>query len=314
MTIKERWYKTVVLSAVLSTFLYSLSIYLPILGGFVSFFSPLPLGYVRLKYSNIESYLSLFLICILLFFIGGKLGVFLFLLQYGLPFLMFIEIFVLFKEPYNSMIISSVAIICLFYLIFFVFTGFSLNKVNYLIQSYIEKSIEIGFKNYSGGLSKAELIEITAKLKKTAEILIKILPAMMFGFFSAVMLGNFYILKRIIQKLQSIELTRFRAPFGVVWCFIISGFVTVLLKHSLIWLLALNLFLICSFLFLIQGLCIIEFWIKKYNVSPFMRLLFLFTIFIFQFIFIFIAILGLFDMWFDYRKLNLKEETNEGNS
>ncbi len=314
MIIKEKWFKTVVLTTVLTCFLYSLSIYMPLIGGFISFFSPLPLGVVRVRYSKLETYIALVSTCFLLFFIGGKLGVFLFLIQYGLPFLMFIEFFLFLKEPYYSMIISSVFLIVIFYLVLLFFANGSFAKINLILQTYIEKSINISFKNYSGGLSKAELIEITAKLKKTVGFLLKILPAMMFGFYSAVMLGNFYILKRIVGNFQKVELIKFKNPFFIVWIFIVSGFFILFFKKSILWYIFLNLFVITSFLFLIQGLCIVEYWFKKYNISTLMRVFFILALFVFQFIFIFIAVLGLFDVWFDYRKLNFKEEANESNS
>ena len=310
MIIKERWYKTVALPAVLSSLLYASSIYLPVIGGFLSFFSPLPVAFIRIKYSKIESYLTFLFLNIVIFFIGGVPAVLLFLLQYGLPILMFSEIFIAVKEPYTAMLFSTCLLIALFYAVFLTYSGFSITKVNLLLQNYIEKSLNLAFKSYSGSLSKAELIEISEKLKKTVYYIIKILPSLMFMFYSAVMIGNFYIVKRLIPELNRIELTKFQAPFFVVWLFIISGFFVLFNKNYFF----INIFLICSFLYLIQGLCIIEFWFKKYEVSPFLRGIFLFTIIFLQFVFILIAILGLFDNWFDYRKLNIKEENNESNS
>ncbi len=307
-------YKSIFISSVLSCFLYSLSIYFPLFGGFISFFSPLPLGFLRVKEDRVSTYFALLIALAILYSISGEMGIILYLTQYIIPFLVFIEIFLIGIYPFTSMILSCLIIMGIFYLVFLASFGFSISKVNSFLVGYFQKSVEIAFKNYtSSGLTKTEILEITSKLKNTVKILVKVLPSLMFGFYSAVMIGNFYIIKRSIDKFKNINLTHWQAPFYVVWCFILSGFWVLFFKSNPMWWVGLNILLISSFLFLLQGLCIVEYWFSKYNFSPIMKGIFLFFMFLFQIIFVVIALLGLFDTWFDFRKLN-KEESDESNS
>ncbi len=296
--------RTVLLSSGLSIIIYMLSIYFPVFGGFVSFFSPLPLGYVRLKDKKIETYLALLIAIIFLFAIYGFSGAFLYLFQYVVPLLLFIEIYLKSLNFFSSLTISCLFLIFCFYLSFGMYFSFDFSTLNNKLIQYLNKSLNITLKSYFSNLSKAELIEINSKIKSLLKFFVKILPSIMFIFHSAVMVGNFYILKRITEKFKTIDLTKWRLPFFIVWIFIVSGFLMFLFRKNFIYTISINFFIVSCFLFLIQGLCIVEFWFNKINASPVMRGLFLFTLFFFQILFIFIAILGLFDSWFDFRKLN----------
>jgi uncharacterized protein YybS (DUF2232 family) len=85
--------KLILFSSIIGTLLYSLSLIMPLIGGIISFFSPIPLGYVGIKKDKNNLYLCFFITVLLLFFISGKIGTLLYLIQYGLPFVLFFELY-----------------------------------------------------------------------------------------------------------------------------------------------------------------------------------------------------------------------------
>ncbi len=68
-----------------------------------------------------------------------------------------------------------------------------------------------------------------------------------------------------------------------------------------------NIILLSSSVYLIQGLTILSFFLNKFNINIFLRILGYAIIFIFSNpIIIFIILTGIFDMWFNFRKIETK--------
>jgi uncharacterized protein YybS (DUF2232 family) len=64
-----------------------------------------------------------------------------------------------------------------------------------------------------------------------------------------------------------------------------------------------NLLIICLFVYLCAGLSIIGYFFKVKRISIFFKVLFYVLIVIQQYLLLFVMILGLFDLWADFRKL-----------
>ncbi|MDD5524767.1 MAG: DUF2232 domain-containing protein, partial [Smithella sp.] len=69
-----------------------------------------------------------------------------------------------------------------------------------------------------------------------------------------------------------------------------------------------NIFLVTSFIYLLQGLAIVSFFFQKKNVPFFFRYLFYFLIAVQQILMIPIVAIGLFDIWIDFRKYFQKDQ------
>jgi uncharacterized protein YybS (DUF2232 family) len=96
-------------------------------------------------------------------------------------------------------------------------------------------------------------------------------------------------------------LSEWRAPNWLVWIFIAGGGLS-FVPHTPISYLGINIFLIASFIYLLQGLAIVSFFFQSKKISIFFRWLFYFLIAIQQILMIAIAAIGFFDIWIDFRK------------
>jgi uncharacterized protein YybS (DUF2232 family) len=105
-------------------------------------------------------------------------------------------------------------------------------------------------------------------------------------------------------------LAGWKAPDFFIWIFLISGGLNFIPNNDVNFI-ALNLFLIICFIYLLQGFAIVSFIFQSKNVPIYFRFLFYFFIAVQQFLMIPIATAGLFDIWVDFRKFFRKDETTD---
>jgi len=102
---------------------------------------------------------------------------------------------------------------------------------------------------------------------------------------------------------QAVPFSRLQLPAGMVWGLIVCLAGELLLSPSgLLHLVLVNGAGILLFAYLIQGLAIIQFAFEEFAVGRLQRFFVFFFFITFQFLFIFPVLLGIFDIWFDFRK------------
>jgi len=306
----------VLYSALIGALLYSLSLYMPLVGGIVSFFSPLPLGYVGFSRDRNYLYLCFLVTCFLIFLVGGKLSVLLYIIQYGLPFLLFFEMYFRKIDTVYSIFYVSILMILLTIFSLVAFSSFHFDVAINNVTTFLNSNFNEVLKSYKTlGVKDSEIAVISKNLKSLSVVLVRILPALMVIFYSSIFLLNLPILQKFGKlKIKDFDLKLWHTPFWIVWVFILAGFGVFFLQKSLIWWLLLNIFIITSFVFLIQGFAVTEYWFNKHNFSKVMKnLIYIFILFS-QFLLVSIAVIGLFDNWFDFRKINRVGGTDESNT
>ena len=101
----------------------------------------------------------------------------------------------------------------------------------------------------------------------------------------------------------AVAFSRFKLPDGLVWGLIVCLAGELLLRPQGIFdLLLLNGAGILLFAYLLQGLAIIQFAFEAFAVGRVQRFFIFFFFIAFQFLFILPVLLGIFDIWFDFRK------------
>ncbi len=309
-------YKPILLGAVIGAFLYLLSSIMPLIGGIISFFAPIPLGYIGLKQNKNKLVACLLLTCLIVFFAGGRISVILYLIQYGFPFYLFFELYNREVEVGKAVFLSSLIMIFLFAIGVLYFAGFNYSHILDWLTNFLNSNFQAVLKSYRKfGFTEEEIKQISTNLKVLSYTLVRVLPALMVMFYTSIFLVNLPIAERLAKvKIRNFDFKNYKYPFHFVWLFIISGFGVFFLKKSLIWWIVLNIFIICSFVFLIQGFSVTECWFEKIKFSKFMKNLFYILILFSQFLLISVAIIGLFDNWFDFRKIMNRGGTNENNT
>ncbi len=101
----------------------------------------------------------------------------------------------------------------------------------------------------------------------------------------------------------------FRLPYFIVYFLI---FMLVLFFFPITRQISINLFFIIAPFFLIQGFAIIDFfWGKTFTKRRIFLYLMLIALILNPYLLILVLIAGLFDLWFNFRKINIVEETDE---
>jgi len=99
------------------------------------------------------------------------------------------------------------------------------------------------------------------------------------------------------------DLSCWKIPDKMVW-FVIAAGAIILIPSDRFMIAGINLLIIFLFVYLFQGLSIIQFFFKKKAVPAFLRGAFYFLLFAQHFLVILVIALGFFDIWIDARRMN----------
>ena len=148
-------------------------------------------------------------------------------------------------------------------------------------------------------------------LLNTARLLLKLAPGLMVGgslllaWLNLVMVRAWSLKAKAGGVSERPSLNTWKAPEALVWVLIASGALMVLTGGGLFWLGA-NLLMILGAIYFFQGLAVVAFWLELKK-APFVLRLLIYSLVAVEFMLaIIIAALGLFDMWFNFRRLGVK--------
>jgi uncharacterized protein YybS (DUF2232 family) len=177
-----------------------------------------------------------------------------------------------------------------------------------LIENHILSSVQENIKIYDQLDIPAEQITlIKDHAGPIAALLTRIFPAMFLVGASLIIWLNILAARRLYQKHglhypEFGDLTCWKAPERIVWLLIAAGGM-LLIPFSAVTYSGWNLLIICLFVYICAGLSIIGYFFKVKRVPIFFKVLFYFLILIQQYLLLFVVVLGLFDLWADFRKL-----------
>jgi uncharacterized protein YybS (DUF2232 family) len=184
------------------------------------------------------------------------------------------------------------------------------------IQKYVASIIDANIKLYSQlPLAKEDIDFIKDNQQNITFFFTRIFPSLIviisvFIVWMNVLIGKKVLSNAGIPRPNLTMLASWKTPDFFIWIFIISGGLNFVPNDDINFL-ALNLFLVICFIYLLQGFAIISFIFQSKNVPVFFRFLFYFFIAVQQFLMIPIVIVGLFDIWVDFRKFVRKDQTTD---
>jgi uncharacterized protein YybS (DUF2232 family) len=177
-----------------------------------------------------------------------------------------------------------------------------------LTLTYFQENISGAIEAYrETGLEPEKLQQLEEFGKLLTDILSKVYPALLVIGTGFVVWLNI-VLSRPLFTLKALKypdfepMDRWRAPEFMVWGFIASGF-ALFLPTTGIKLLGINALLVMGVIYAFHGFSIVLFFLNKYRVPPWIRFV-VYVMIVFQQLFLLIlAMAGLFDQWFDFRKI-----------
>lgn len=154
-------------------------------------------------------------------------------------------------------------------------------------------------------------IEVVEQLEhgslRIVELVMRLLPALLLGTVAIVVLLNLELLRRRQRRAGAApvfgDLTRWKSPPELVWVLIASGYASFLPSGPL-QPLAMNVFALLAGVYFCQGLVIAQFYMRRWH-SPFWvnGLVYLFIV-VEWLLATGVTLVGLFDLWADFRRLN----------
>ena len=181
--------------------------------------------------------------------------------------------------------------------------------VDQLISNYAARYQTLSTQLFSQSAELYPEMKIDRQmLEKASSILVSAFPAIFINSYLTMIWLNILLIKRLLKTkgiiVKSIEnLDQWRAPeylvFGVIGLSALMFFSTGVLTTF-----ALNSLIILMFVYFFQGIAIVSFLFTKKS-SPFALRSFFYILIAIQPLFMFLVIgLGLFDTWFNFRKLD----------
>lgn len=182
-----------------------------------------------------------------------------------------------------------------------------------LLEKHITEAVELNIQFYSRlPLSPEEISAIKESKPTVIQLFTRIFPALciisvLFTIWSNVLMGNKLLRRRGMDLPNLSTLSEWKAPDWLVWIFIAGGGLSFVPQTHISYT-GINLFMVASFIYLLQGLAIVSFFFNHRNLSIFFRWFFYFLIAIQQMLMIAIAAVGFFDIWIDFRKYFHKDQ------
>jgi uncharacterized protein YybS (DUF2232 family) len=301
-------YRSIFIAAVQTTGLYASGFIIPLIGQMLALITPIPLILVYVRNGREEGIASLGASTVLILLLGGWQAAAILLFSFGLMAIGIAEgMKRQMKHEQATLLggllpIAVIGIIVLFYL-------FRIGKspIN-AVEEYLRESITAAATIYT----KLGLTDMAAMVTAVTDSFVYYLARLMPGItiaMSLVQAATCYGMSRavIIKKDAAAQfslqpsLASWYAPDAWVWG-LIASLACIVVPQETSRLIGWNLAIIFAVVYLSQGMAIVEFFLRKANIKPFVRGLVLALILALPSI-VFVIALGIVDIWADVRKV-----------
>lgn len=181
-----------------------------------------------------------------------------------------------------------------------------------LVSNYVSQNLKLTLSIYeSMGISPETLAALEASLDRIQYTLVRIIPGLAAAMLLIVAWSNLLIAKPLFKR-QQIEypdfgnLKNWRSPETLIWGLIASGLL-VLLPTDAMRLIGINGLILIFTIYFFQGVAIVAFICEKRGLPRFVRIFIYSMIALQQILLLLVVALGIFDMWFEFRKKNKPE-------
>ncbi len=290
--------------------IFSVSIFMPVVGFLFSMFIPLPVLFYRAKLGRRRGMVvPLVAIAVIGLFFGGFTMDILFFA--GLMFLGFAMSEMFEKELSVEMtIVAASGIVLGAGLIgIFLYSMVASTGIYALISAYVATNLALSLDLYKGiGIPQETIDAISGSLDQIQYVLVRILPSLAAASTLFVAWTNLIAARPIMERRGLSfpdfgRLNRWQAPDHLVWGVIGCGLIMVLPATG-IRLIGINGLLVLLTVYFIQGIAIVSFYFEKKKLPRAIRVV-LYMMIAFQQLFLLVIIcIGLFDMWINFRKID----------
>jgi len=183
-----------------------------------------------------------------------------------------------------------------------------------MVENNIREAVELNIQFYSRiPMNAEEFQSITDSKPRMISLFTRLFPALcvmaaLFTMWLNLVAASRLLKSRGVLLPQLSNLSEWSAPAWLVWIFIAAGGLSAVPVNS-VRIPGVNVLLVVSSIYFLQGLAMVSFFFQHKNISPFFRFLAYFLIAIQQILMIAIAALGFFNLWVDFRKYLRKDRS-----
>jgi uncharacterized protein YybS (DUF2232 family) len=176
-----------------------------------------------------------------------------------------------------------------------------------LLGKSIEEAVERSIQVYgSMGMDPKSVAQLRAAASELARAIVMIMPGMVVTMDLLLFWWTLLVHRRVLASLGRDRpgppaLRTWRMPFPWVWVTIAGG-VLLLLPGSVLGGIGANILIVMGTLHFLQGVGVVAAFFHARDVPPFIRGILYALIFFQQVLLLVVMVIGLFDIWFDFRK------------
>jgi uncharacterized protein YybS (DUF2232 family) len=307
--------RDIVSGVVISILLFTISIYLPIVGFFFALFIPLPILFYRVKLGRQGGLKLAGLTAVIMVLILGHLvfDILFFLTLVVMGFYLG-ELYEqnLSVEKTVGLVCGAVMLATLAGLIFFSVVAHK--GIGEFVTAYVAKNLELTMLLYENmGVSEENIGMLQETLEQIQYVLVRLLPSLSIMSTLMVIWINIMASKPLFI-LRNLRYPRFgslklwRAPDVLIWGVIVCG-AALMIPEKGIKLTALNGLIVLLTIFFFQGIAITAYFFEKKKFPRGIRFFLYSLIAIQQLVLLVVVGIGVFDVWFNFRKLGAPDTT-----
>ncbi len=288
---------------------FALSVFIPIVGFMGAIFIPLPVLFYRLKLGRRAGLTVAVLSALLMMLVIGGVSIDLwFFFELLVVGLVMAEMFELNMPVEPTVLFTAGTAFVGGLLVLLMSSMVSGTGIVDLVTTYVGRNLELTLELYRNmGVTPENVDLLSRSLDRIRYVLVRILPALAVMSTVLVVWANLLLARPLLAGRRLPlpgygPLNRWQAPEHLVWGIIGCG-VVVAFAGGALKLLGLNGLLILLVVYFFQGIAIVAFFFEKKQFPRLLRIFIYSLVAVQQMLVLVIIALGLFDTWFNFRKL-----------
>jgi uncharacterized protein YybS (DUF2232 family) len=301
--------KDIVCGIAITSLIFAVSVYMPIIGFFCALFIPLPTLFYRSKLGRTTgAIIPIITIITIVAVLGGISIDTLFFVELLLLGFVLSELIELDLSIEKTMLYACGSVIFVGIVGLLFYSNMSGKGIYALVAEYVSINLKLTLELYENmGVSQESIRMISNSLENIEYVLIRIIPALIVAGIFFVCWTNLLLAKPIFKSRELFypsfgSLKLWKAPEFLVWGIIGCGLL-LLLPDKTLKIFGLNGLLILITIYFFQGIAIVSFYFEKKRFPRGLRFFLYSLIALQQAILLVIIGLGFFDMWLNFRKL-----------
>jgi len=275
--------KDIVTGVLITSLIFCVSVFIPIIGFVAALFIPLPVLFYRLKLGRINGLIIAVVASLIMMALIGGLSIDVIFFA-GLLLIGFIlgELFELNLSIEQTTLIASGSVVLSGLISLIVSSVLTGEGVFAVVSDYVAKNLELTLVLYqSMGMSQENIQLISQSLDKIHQVLVTIIPALvsvstLFVTWISILLARPVLTSRSLFYPDFGPLKLWKAPEYLVWAVIGCG-LSLFLPPTALKIIGLNGLLILLTVYFFQGIAIVSFYFDKKRLPRFVRV-FLYTL------------------------------------